>query len=359
VPAMEEPVIQPTDPLIAPETAAARNPTARRVQLAFFILGSVSLAIIIARSDPRRLVTDVRDAGWTVPAIVAVYGAVYVLNAIAWRMTMMEPPRISFPRTYVITVSAFAMNYLTPFVSIGGEPFKIVAASQWLGTSRGTASVLNFRLVHVQAHVLFFLSGVVLGFFLLPRDEVGTGALLAVAAVLIVIGAVVFTIHRRGMVERILDLLMKTPGIRQLARKLEARRDALIEIDEQLMAFHRDAPHRYLGALAAEYAARSLSMLEFYFIARGVGTPVSFPVAFLIASFSSLIVNFFFFMPFNVGTKEGGLYFIFHMLGLPARLGVAAAVLSRLRELSWIMIGLLLAIATRRRSSRSVTDPSA
>jgi hypothetical protein len=353
---MENRVLSPTDPLVSPETAAARNPTARRAQLAFFVLGSVSLAVIIARSDPRRLVTDVRDAGWAVPAIVAVYGAVYVLNAVAWRMTMMEPPRISFPRTYVITVSAFAMNYLTPFVSIGGEPFKIVAASQWLGTRRGTASVLNFRLVHIQAHVLFFLSGVVLGFFLLPRDEVGTGALLAIAAVLIILGGVVFTIHRRGMVERLLDLLVKTPGIRRLGRRLEGRREALIEIDEQLMAFHRDAPLRYYRALAAEYAARCLSMLEFYFIARGVGTPVSFPVAFLIASFSSLIVNFFFFMPFNVGTKEGGLAFIFHLLGLPPRLGVAAAVISRLRELSWIIIGLLLVMATRRRSWKTADE---
>jgi hypothetical protein len=348
---MENVTLSPTDPLIAPETAAARNPAARRLQLAFFLLGSVSLAFIIIRSDPRRLLAEVTESGWTVPAIVGVYGAVYILNAIAWRMTMMEPPRISFPRTYVITVSAFAMNYLTPFVSIGGEPFKIVAASQWLGPRRGTASVLNFRLVHIQAHVLVFLSGVVLAFFLLPRDAVGTGALLAIALVLVALGAVVFTIHRRGMMESILDFLVKTPGIRRLGGKLEARREALIEIDEQLMAFHRDAPLRYYGCIIAEYAARVLSMLEFFFIARGVGTPVSFPVAFLIGAFSSMIVNFFFFIPFNAGSKEGGLYFIFHMLGLPARLGVAAAVISRLRELSWIIIGLLLVLATRRRTA--------
>ncbi len=346
---MEEHLLSPTDAVLAAETAAARKPTARRVQLAFFLVGCVSLAIIIARSDPPRLLADVRAAGWAVPTIVGVYAAVYALNAVAWRMTMIEPPRISMPRTYIITVSAFAMNYLTPFVSIGGEPFKILAASQWMGARRGTASVLNFRLVHIQAHVLVFLSGVVLAFFLLPRDEVGTGALLVLAAILIALGAVVFTIHRRGMLERLLDLLVKIPLIRRLGRKLEVRREALIEIDEQLMAFHHDAPHRYYGALAAEYAARILSMLEFFFIARGVGTPVSFPVAFLIGAFSSLIVNTFFFIPFNAGTKEGGLYFIFHMLGLPARLGVAAAVISRLRELSWIIIGLLLALATRRR----------
>jgi hypothetical protein len=76
---------------------------------------------------------------------------------------------------------------------------------------------------------------------------------------------------------------------------------------------------------------------------------VSFGAAFLIGGFSSLVVNLFFFMPFNVGSKEGGLYVIFAALGLPAHLGIAAAVISRIRELTWIAIGLILVLMARRR----------
>ncbi|HEU4879247.1 MAG TPA: lysylphosphatidylglycerol synthase domain-containing protein, partial [Gemmatimonadaceae bacterium] len=120
----------------------------RRAQLLFFAAGVTALAILVIRANPQQLVNDVRDAGWTVPAIVGVYGVVYVLNTIAWRLTMIEPPRMSFGRAWIVNVAAFAINYLTPFASIGGEPFKIVAASQWMGTRNGTASVLNYRLVH-------------------------------------------------------------------------------------------------------------------------------------------------------------------------------------------------------------------
>ena len=130
--------------------------------------------------------------------------------------------------------------------------------------------------------------------------------------------------------------------------RLEPRREGLIEVDRQLIAFHRASPGRYYGALTLEYAARAFSMLEFFIIARGVGHPVTFGTAFLIGGFSSLVVNLFFFMPFNVGSKEGGLYVIFAALGLPPRLGVAASVLSRMRELTWIAIGLLLVLGTRR-----------
>ena len=96
-------------------------------------------------------------------------------------------------------------------------------------------------------------------------------------------------------------------------------------------------------------------MFEFFIIARAIGHPVGFGTAFLIGGFSSLIVNLFFFMPFNVGSKEGGLYVIFAALGLPSRLGVAAAVVSRLREIIWISIGLLLVLGTRRSRSAKPT----
>ncbi|MEO8578390.1 MAG: flippase-like domain-containing protein [Gemmatimonadales bacterium] len=323
----------------------------RKAQLILFAVGAVALTVLILRADPHQLLRDVRDAGWAVPAIVGVYGIVYVLNTIAWRLTMIEQPRLSFPRAYAINVAAFAMNYMTPFASVGGEPFKIVAASQWMGARNATASVLNYRLVHMQAHLLVFLTGIGLAFVLLPPGAIATPILLLMAVILLILAGLLFAIHREGVVERLFDLAESIPLVNRLAKRLEPRRAALVEVDRQLIAFHKANPVRYYGALLFEYGARVFSMFEFYVIARAVGHPVSFGTAFLIGGFSSLVVNVFFFMPFNVGSKEGGLYAIFGALGLPARLGVAAAVLSRLRELSWIAIGLLLVLGTRRKDT--------
>ena len=322
------------------------------MQLFFFAAGAVALAVLVIRAGPRELLADVEEAGWAVPAIVGVYGLVYTLNTLAWRLTMIEKPRLPFIRALAVNVAAFSINYLTPFASIGGEPFKIVAASQWMGARNGAASVLNYRLVHMQAHILVFLTGVILAFFLLPAGTVATSLLIMLTLVLLVIGALLLAVHREGVIERLFDLASRVPVLNRFAIRLEPRRSALVEVDRQLIAFHRSSPMRYYGALFVEYSARVLSMLEFYIIARGVGHPVSFGTAFLIGGFSSLVVNLFFFMPFNVGSKEGGLAVIFAALGLPSRLGVAAAVVSRLRELSWIGIGLLLVLWTRRRVSR-------
>jgi uncharacterized protein (TIRG00374 family) len=324
----------------------------RRIQLLFFAAGAVALTVLVVRAGPRQLLADVEEAGWAVPAIVGVYGVVYTLNTIAWRLTMIEKPRLPFMRAWVVNVAAFSINYLTPFASIGGEPFKIVAASQWMGARNGAASVLNYRLVHMQAHILVFLTGVILAFFLLPAGTIATSLLIVLTLVLLVIGALLLAVHREGVIERLFDLAGRIPRLSSFAIRLEPRRSALMEVDRQLIAFHRSSPMRYYGALIMEYSARVLSMLEFFIIARGVGHPVSFGTAFLIGGFSSLVVNLFFFMPFNVGSKEGGLAVIFAALGLPSRLGVAAAVVSRLRELSWIGIGLLLVLWTRRGAER-------
>lgn len=322
----------------------------RRSQLLFFAAGATALTVLVIRAGPAQLMTDVRDAGWTVPAIVAIYGVVYVLNTIAWRLTMIEPPRLSYGRAWVINVAAFAINYLTPFASIGGEPFKIVAASQWMGPRNGAASVLNYRLVHIQAHLLVFLTGVVVAFMVLPSGTIATSILVVLAVILLALSAVVLAVHREGVIERLFDLGRSIPILNRWIVRLEPRREALVEVDRQMIAFHRSSPGRYYGALLTEYVARVFSMLEFFIIARGLGHAVDFQTAFLIGGFSSLVVNLFFFMPFNVGSKEGGLYAIFAALGLPPRLGVAAAVISRLRELIWIAIGLILVLATRKQA---------
>ena len=265
---MLETIETKSDPGAVP---AAPKGVSRRTQMIFFSIGALALALLIARSDPAQLLADVRQAGWAVPAVVAVYGIVYVLNTIAWRLAMIEDPKLSFPRAYAINVAAFAINYLTPFASIGGEPYKIVAASQWMGTANATASALNFRLVHMQAHALIFLTGVGLAFIWLPRSAIGLPVLIVMAIILLGLNALLFALHREGMVERLFDVLARIPLLRRLAVKLEPKRAALIEVDRQLIAFHGSHPYRYYGSLAAEYAARVFSMLEFYIIARAMG----------------------------------------------------------------------------------------
>ena len=111
-----------------------------------------------------------------------------------------------------------------------GDEGKALAGGQSL------LPVLNFRLVHMQAHALIFLTGVVLAFFMLPRTAIGLPVLAVMAVVLILLNVLLFAVHREGVVERLFDLAARLPLIGRFARKLEPKRAGIIEVDRQLIA---------------------------------------------------------------------------------------------------------------------------
>src|SRR3989475_12872127 len=90
-----------------------------------------------------------------------------------------ERSRPPFWRACGITVASFSLNFLTPMVNVGGEPFKIAAVAPWLGVRRAAGSVVLYQMLHTFGMLLSFLTAVVLGAVFLPS----TPALLAALGV--------------------------------------------------------------------------------------------------------------------------------------------------------------------------------
>ena len=62
----------------------------------------------------------------------------------------------------------------------------------------------------------------------------------------------------------------------------------------------------------------------------------------MILAFTSLFANLLFFIPLQLGGREGGFLMATAGLGMTAGAGIFVALLVRLRELIWTGIGLLL-----------------
>lgn len=334
----------------------------RRVQLIFFAIGLAFFAWLIARTGPQTILTQLARTGWIFVPIVLVYGIVYVSNTIAWHVIADASGKLSFRRAYAITVSSFAINYITPFVNLGGEPFKAAAAAPYLGSSASASSVVAFRIVHSLGQFIFWLLTLPIACALLPHTPTVMTMLLIAAGGLVIGAFLLVLLLRARAVEPVLsgiaNRMASIPGIRRVARAIASRRTALAEVDAGLAELARERRGALATALGLEVAGRFIAMYEYFLIAHAVGASISYWAAVLIGGFSQLVLNIFFFIPFELGSREGGLYLIFQLLGLSPALGVSAAIITRLRELAWIAIGLLLIWVTGERHPADVRQPA-
>lgn len=312
----------------------------RTTRLIFFLLGATIVTLMIWKTGPATLWAGLRGSGWVIAALIPLWAAVYLLNAIAWRMLTSEGgAAVPLGRALVMTVVAFAINYSTPLLSFGGEPLKVIAATPILGHRRAVGSIVAFRLLHALAHVVCFIAALIPAAILLPKTPLTLGLIVAVGAVLLLITVFLFSRHREGLAMHALHILRRLPLLKRVAARLEPRAAALHEIDSHVTAIYKLAPRRFYGAFAFEIVARILSLAEYWVILYGMGLGTDPWRAFVVASFSSLVINALIFVPFELGTKEGAVFLIFEWLGIASGLGLAAALLSRVRELMWIAIG--------------------
>jgi uncharacterized protein (TIRG00374 family) len=315
----------------------------RRWQLLLFAVGAALFALVVRRIGVEEIVRNATEVGWLFVPIMLLYGLAYALSAAAWLITMgPESSRPSFWRVYAITVSGFSLNYVTPMVNAGGEPFRVAAVTPWLGRRPAATSVIVHRMLHTLGLLLTWITSLVLALFLLPASATVVGALVIALVVVTGLSLLLLRGHQHGMLEGALDVLHRIPLIGRAAVRLEPHRPALAKMDEQICALYREAPTRFYGALTLEFVSRMLIVVEYWLICYGVGTPVTFAQSYLITGLSSIVLNALFFIPFELGSKEGVLYLLFQLVGLDPGAGVYSAIVSRARDILWIAGGLLL-----------------
>lgn len=319
----------------------------RRWQLALFLIGAAVFGYLVSRIGVGELASDAAHTGWMFVPIVLLYALVYGCSALAWQLTMPgsgDSSRPSFWRVYAVLISAGALNFLTPLVNAGGEPYRVMAMAPWLGKRRAAGSVILHRMLHSLTYLLVWLTAIVLAAALLPPDTPKAVFLLLAASGVLLLGiiALLFSAHRSGLLERILDWMSRVPLVRRLARLLEPRRELLVELDQQITEFYHRQPRRFIQAILLEYLARCIFAFELVLIVASLGFRIGYFRAFAICGLEAIASNVLFVVPFELGAREGAFYALFGLFGMDPQLGLYASIVSRLRDFAWIGAGLLM-----------------
>ena len=316
-----------------------------RYQNAFFIFGMTVLAVMLTQLDFGQVWSGLRHAGYWSAAVAVLWGFLYIINTASWYVIINAEKRtkVKFWWLYKITVTGFALNYATPGGLMGGEPYRIMALSPVIGTERASSSVILYVMTHIFSHFWFWLFSVVLFVVTRPLNTL-VGIILALATAFCLLGLWFFISgYRKGLAVRAMNLLRHIPFISRWATPfIVQHRSQLDTIDSQISALHRQNRKSFVAAVALELACRIASALEIYFILRVLMPHVNYADCILILAFTSLFANLLFFMPLQIGGREGGFLMSATGLGMTASSGVFVALIVRMRELLWTGIGLLL-----------------
>ena len=313
----------------------------------FWFFGIFAIVVMLCTFDMdyQELWQNLRKAGVWFPAVILLWVFIYYLNAWSWYVIIRDGKhaKVPFWKVYKLTVSGFALNYATPVGLMGGEPYRIMELTPYVGASKATSSVILYVMMHIFSHFCFWLSSVLLYLCLYPVGWV-MGTILGTITVFCLLVAMLFVKgYQHGMAVAFVRLGSHLPFLKKkVIRFADSHREQLENIDKQIALLHQQKKGAFYAALFLEYTARVVSCLEIWLILNVLTRSVSFADCCLIAAFSSLLANLLFFLPMQLGGREGGFALAVGGLSLSGAYGVYAALITRVREMVWIVIGLAL-----------------
>ena len=285
-----------------------------------------------------------------VPLLLAVVGLMalaFLGYALRWRMLLaglgFDAPiaRLAWLRAAGHSVSA-----IVPSAKLGGEPIRVwLLARMAVPAPAAIASVSVDRTLDIAAGAPF--ACVYAALLVRPGVPELTGALATVSLSAAALGVGIVVAARRlrtggGLVTSI----VRGVGLHRLA-VFHGQMDLLADA-ESAAARLVAQPRRIARAFVVGVGVNLLVMLEYRCLLSAFGLPAG-PIAVVAAIFAtgaahSLPV------PAAVGALEGAQMWLFGMLGHPPAVGLAIGLAVRLRELLWMLPGLLYLLA------RAVSD---
>ncbi len=339
---------EPQPPRQASSTGSAKN-----LHVILLALGGIFLAYLVWKIGAREIWRELASLGWGLIPLVLAEGIAEMIHTLGWRHCMNEPYR-SLPWFFLfrIRMAGYAINYLTPTATLGGEVTKgTLLASAHKGPGAVTG-VLIGKLCFGFSHLLFVVIGSI---FILSRVKLPAALWLGMllSSALVASGMVIFLLlQKRGK----LGTLVRWLAARKLGGCFLQRAAAgITEVDEALQLYYRERSHALLFAISWHLLGYSIGILQtwyFFSLLNRTSWVVAAATWFLGMWFDLLT----FAMPLGLGTLEGTRIVALKAVGYNALLGMTYGVALRLAQVFWAAAGLLNYALLATRQSRLPVD---
>ena len=310
------------------------------LRVVLLVLGVLLMGLLVVQNEPTEIFAAIRGLSWRLGVLLLFpFVLVAVFDTLGWHYAFRRS-RPGFGTLLWVRLAGEAVNMATPTAAVGGEVVKAWLLRHHLPLDEVVSSVIVAKTTITIAQGLFLLVGIVLAWLTVLPGTLVHAMLWLLAIEVLALGAFVLA-QVRGVFRwaRWLCERMGVPSARL--------GPALSRVDEGLAGFYARQPRRLFLSIAFHFLAWLLGTLESYLMLRFLGLPVSLATAGVIEAFGTAIRFATFLIPASLGALEGGYVATFRALGLGATAGVTFALTRRLREIFWIVVGLIVLAVAR------------
>jgi hypothetical protein len=303
-------------------------------------LGGLALvALFVQRAGVGTIARQLGQLGPAAFLLLVPYAVGTAVGALPWAILLPAEARPPLTATIVSRFAASGANALLPLFGVAGEPSRLL----WLRSderARGLAAIVVDRVLYNSVSALLLLVAAIVSVQTKLPNGIRLGLGVIALAILLVTCAGAWVVARIGVGERLSRLLRKLLGSHYGAPSFGK------QVDHALQGLLNGDKRALLSALLVHFVGRCILASETYVALRCLHAAAS-PAQALVLATAPIASGFFASsIPSQLGVQEGVLMFMCNALGVGSALGIALALLSRVRQLAFVpLTPLLLALA--------------
>ena len=305
----------------------------------YLIFGIALLVFIFNKVDFNSFLNELNKLRFSFITILVIYLIGFVLDTYSWKLCIenLINKKLIFHKIFKIRIIGEAFNYI--LFQVGGEPVKafLLKSKFNIKYKSSISSLILAKTIILFALIIFCFIGLLSIFYINKFGNNFEKASL--------IGFVLFTtlIISFFIVQRY-KLTSRLHGVfkHKLSKKFNSFFKHLEDTELKIVDFYKTRKKVFFKILFLNLSNWFFGALELYTIFFLLNQKISFLEAIAIETLVQLVRAMLFFIPSNIGTQEGVFVIVVNILKDSTPLGLAVAVIRRLREIIWISIGLIL-----------------
>ena len=305
----------------------------------YLIFGLALLIFIFHKVDFNSFLNELNKLRFSFLIILVIYFFGFVFDSYSWKLCIenLINKKLRFYEIFKIRIIGEAFNYI--FFQVGGEPVKAFLLKNKFNIKykSSVGSLILAKTIILFALIIFCFIGLLSIFY---TNKFGNNFEKAslIGFLLFTTLIISFFIVQRYKLTSRLHRIFK----HKLSKKFNSFFKHLQDTEHKIAEFYKSTKKDFFKILFLNLSNWFFGALELYAIFFLLNQKISFLEAIAIETLVQLVRAMLFFIPSNLGTQEGVFVLVINILKDSTPLGLAVAIIRRLREVIWISIGLIL-----------------